>query len=122
MDILTSIFALVGFIFCCVLFIGWCYTILLLLSYSINELIYKYKYKHRFDKPPLAKCYCKDCKKWNPDTWACNDGYHSRLMGPARFCCFADPIDLKELKRRHKNEHDRLGKTGNRNSKGKSQK
>ena len=106
MSILTSIFALVGLIFCCVLFIGWCYTILLLLSYSINELIYKYKYKHRFDKPPLAKCYCKDCKKWNPDTVACNDGYNSRLMGPAWFCCFADPIDLEELKRRHKNEHD----------------
>ena len=68
--------------------------------------------------------FCKDCKKWNPDTGACNDGYNSRLMicGPDWFCCFADPIDLEELKRRHKNDHDRLGKTGNRNSKGKSQK
>lgn len=22
---------------------------------------WNYKYKHRFDKPPTAKCYCKDC-------------------------------------------------------------
>lgn len=22
---------------------------------------WEYKYKHRFDKKPLAKCYCKDC-------------------------------------------------------------
>jgi hypothetical protein len=32
---------------------------------GIQELIsrakYRYKTKHRFDKPPLAKCYCKDC-------------------------------------------------------------
>ena len=33
---------------------------------AICELIdrkkWEYKYKHRFDKPPTAKCYCKDCK------------------------------------------------------------
>ena len=32
---------------------------------SIKGLIlhakYRHKIKHRFDKPPLAKCYCKDC-------------------------------------------------------------
>lgn len=30
----------------------------------INNLIYKYEYKHRFDKPPLAACYCIDCKHY----------------------------------------------------------
>lgn len=29
---------------------------------TIRNLKWKYKYKHRFDKPPLAKCYCKDCR------------------------------------------------------------
>ena len=29
---------------------------------TIKNLKWKYKYKHRFDKPPLAKCYCKDCR------------------------------------------------------------
>lgn len=27
----------------------------------LHELKWKYTYKHRFDKPPIAKCYCKDC-------------------------------------------------------------
>lgn len=25
----------------------------------------KYKYKHKFDKLPTAKCYCKDCYYWH---------------------------------------------------------
>ena len=27
-----------------------------------QEAIWVYKYKHRFDKPPTAACYCIDCK------------------------------------------------------------
>ena len=27
----------------------------------LHELKWKYTYKHRFDKPPTAKCYCIDC-------------------------------------------------------------
>ena len=29
---------------------------------EIHEAIWVYKYKHRFDKPPTAACYCIDCK------------------------------------------------------------
>ena len=25
---------------------------------------WEYKYKHRFDKKPVAKCYCKDCASY----------------------------------------------------------
>jgi len=32
-----------------------------LLEDKIKRAKWQYKYKHRFDKPPLAKCYCKDC-------------------------------------------------------------
>ena len=28
----------------------------------INRYKRKYQQKHRFDKPPTAKCYCIDCK------------------------------------------------------------
>lgn len=28
---------------------------------GIQNLILGYKCKHRFDKPPVAQCYCKDC-------------------------------------------------------------
>lgn len=32
------------------------------LSCSIHEATLAYKYKHRFDKPPVAACHCVDCK------------------------------------------------------------
>ena len=28
---------------------------------QLSMAIYKYKRKHRFDRKPIAKCYCKDC-------------------------------------------------------------
>lgn len=28
---------------------------------KIKELKRKYQFKHRFDKPPTANCFCKDC-------------------------------------------------------------
>lgn len=31
----------------------------------------KYEYKHRFDKPPTAACYCIDCKYHNNETGEC---------------------------------------------------
>ena len=32
------------------------------ISNEIHEAIWVHKYKHRFDKPPTAACYCIDCK------------------------------------------------------------
>lgn len=55
---------------------------------SIIDLRWKYKYKHRFDKKPIAKCYCIDCKyhgvnndntlcqltnRHFPNDWFCKD-------------------------------------------------
>ena len=60
------------------------------LTDKIEAFKWKYKREHRFDKPPTAKCYCKDCifytykngcgkctrghidKMWNiADSWFC---------------------------------------------------
>lgn len=38
---------------------------------KIEELKYDYKAKHRFDKPPLANCYCIDCKSYNRENERC---------------------------------------------------
>lgn len=39
------------------------------ISTGIRTLIERFRYwyerKHRFDGPPLAKCYCKDCEEWH---------------------------------------------------------
>ena len=33
---------------------------------KIRKAIYRYKVKHRFDKPPTAECYCIDCQRYVP--------------------------------------------------------
>ena len=58
---------------------------------------YEHKRKHRFDKPPLAKCYCKDCTSYGTglykgqcfrlgnryfdDNWFCGDA-EPRIIDP----------------------------------------
>ena len=32
---------------------------------------WEYKFKHRFDKKPVAKCYCKDCKYFEEKAEKC---------------------------------------------------
>jgi hypothetical protein len=69
----------------------------LLLREAIGDLIdslkWKHKYKHRFDKPPLAKCYCKDCRYYNPLSGMC--GSHSGwVVADEWFCWGAEPRKL----------------------------
>ena len=58
---LVHMLAVIGIVVL-VIIIGVCFALAI---HSIKELIshakYRYKWKHRFDKQPLAKCYCKDC-------------------------------------------------------------
>ena len=37
----------------------------------INGLVRDYRIKHRFDKSPTARCYCKDCVHHDPETHQC---------------------------------------------------
>lgn len=70
------------------------FTIVCLFFASVKELIIKlkwrYKYKHRFDKPPTAKCYCKDCKRHGDETGRCYkfDRWHT---ADNWFCWDAEP-------------------------------
>lgn len=70
------------------------------ISLKIEEYQRQYRIKHRFDKPPTAKCYCRDCKKWEPETGKCYDHCNSRLMADNLFCCFAEPITGEICKQR----------------------
>ncbi len=60
----------------------------------IHELKWKYTYKHRFDKPPTAKCYCNDCM-YHDENDRCST--LSVMDGPSYytadnwFCWKADP-------------------------------
>ena len=59
---MTNIFTAIGFatvsIICVVILVA----IVDFISNEIHEAIWVHKYKHRFDKPPTAACYCVDCK------------------------------------------------------------
>ena len=76
--------------------IAFVFILLILIFKSIDDLVYKmkwkHKYKHRFDKPPTAKCYCKDCKSWDPVSKKCyaHEGWYT---ADSWFCWNANPLD-----------------------------
>lgn len=49
-----------------------------------------YAYKHRFDKPPMAKCYCVDCQYHNNETASCSQ-FEGYLTADNWFCWMANP-------------------------------
>ena len=79
--------------------------VIVLAKDSIGDYIdrkkYEYKRKHRFDKPPLAKCYCKDCN------YHYDDGRCSRHSGwytaEEWFCWDAEPRMMDPDKEDDKN-------------------
>ena len=88
----NNVFTIIGitFVICVICFVFWfCFFGL------ICSIGYKYKRKHRFDNPPIAKCYCIDCKYWN-------NGYCSYLKNQHTddcwFCWYADPMSYNEYK------------------------
>ena len=89
------------FAICGVLFVSLIVTCLVIIAVAfIRDAIHKRIIKHRFSKTPTAKCFCRDCKKWNPGDGECSDPCNSRHMNEAWFCCFADPINRIEEKQR----------------------
>ena len=92
---LIEILALIGAIASlaiigCMLAFAWMY----LLEF-IDEAKHKYRYKHRFDKPPTAKCYCIDCKHHDNETGYCyrfgQTTKEYRCTADNWFCWEADP-------------------------------
>ena len=67
-----------------------------MVSEKIRELKWQHKYKHRFDKPPTAKCYCKDCKYLRRvDTHynRCGRGHIEKwAIAENDFCWQAEPL------------------------------
>ena len=78
-----------GWVFICTIFVLIGVTIRDNLDDWVAHKKYEYKRKHRFDKPPLAKCYCKDCY-YHYDDGHCSkhDGWYTAVDC---FCWAADP-------------------------------
>ena len=60
---------LIGYLTIIVIIIGVLILLVELVKFGLENLKRIYRYKHRFDKKPTAKCYCIDCK------------YHDNFIG-----------------------------------------
>lgn len=58
---------------------------------TIRHWRWEYKYKHRFDKQPTAKCYCKDCYYHAKDDKCENVRWADRYTPDNGFCYEAEP-------------------------------
>lgn len=89
---LMSFFTLFGIISSIMVLVFIIMFIYYFIAEKIEELKYDYKAKHRFDKPPLANCYCKDCKyhgyngkcynfteRYTADNWFCSEAERKRV-------------------------------------------
>ena len=85
--ILVGAATLIGLLFGCIMLLT-CE----IKSY-VEKLRYTYKRKHRFDKKPIAKCYCIDCVYYDCNNEKCFGfiGDEVRYTGDSCFCWKADP-------------------------------
>lgn len=94
---MKDLFALVGLFFiglivCSILALAWQW-----IKEEIHLLKWRYKYKHRFDKSPTAKCYCIDCKN-HGSVYKNNWCYRfDRCTADNWFCWEAEPKDKGDL-------------------------
>lgn len=63
---------------------------------TISEFKWRYKRKHRFDKPPTAACYCRDCVYYQTKNGfgKCRRGHIDSTWNIADswFCWQAEPL------------------------------
>lgn len=67
---------------------GCAYLIICGIIRGMKILKYRYKEKHRYDKPPTAKCYCKDCT-FHGDDGKCY-GFVNERTNDSWFCAWAE--------------------------------
>ena len=68
----------------------------MLIKEKIKRVRWKCVYKHRFDKPPTAACYCKDCKRHGEDG-RCHK-FEKWMTADNWFCWDAEPKDKEAQK------------------------
>jgi hypothetical protein len=79
-----------GVVTLCVLICGVIFAVYSALKDQIDRWKYNYRIKHRFDKPPTAKCYCVDCEHHSNETQRCY-GFEGQYTADSWFCWQATP-------------------------------
>lgn len=92
------LFEIIGMVASAAMLCGLVVILYVTIRDSICGAIYDHRVKHRFDKPPTAKCYCHDCK-WHggeyPNT--CRLPGVSRMTPPDGFCYEATPRQRRKV-------------------------
>ena len=88
---MTEFFTAVGAVVIIVMIVAMIFAVICAIRQFIRERIWIYKYNHRFDKPPTAKCYCKDCSLYGDfeNHRLCRK--HKSHFSEDYFCKDADP-------------------------------
>lgn len=97
---LWNLCAIIGMAATVALFVTIIYIVCESLSTTLHNARWSYKYKHRFDKQPTAKCYCKDCHYYSKNGKCENVTWADRYTPDNWFCCDATPMTAKEAKKR----------------------
>lgn len=94
----TDLFTIIGFASILTVVVLLISTLAYELTHKIEDWMYSYRIKHRFDKPPTAKCYCRDCQYHDPETRRCYKLHENtnQLTGDASFCWEAEPRKRKD--------------------------
>ena len=58
------------------------------ITMGVKKLKYHYKVKHRFNKPPTAKCYCRDCRFHGADGKCYS--FVNKRTNDSWFCAWAE--------------------------------
>ena len=87
-----DVFTFVGFIATLATIFGLIIFLVSCIKDIIRDYKRKYQQKHRFDKPPTAKCYCIDCK-YRTEYEECHVLGGSFKVADNWFCWKAEPKD-----------------------------
>ena len=89
-ETLWRVFGFIGMVGLGVAIALTCAYVIAKINDNIKAWRRRYELQHRFDKPPLAKCYCKDCS-WRSGAGPCDK--LDRYVDQDFFCKHADPCD-----------------------------
>ena len=103
---MTEFFTAVGAVVIILIIVAMIFVAICAIRDFIRERIWIYKYNHRFDKPPTAKCYCKDCSFYGDFTNRRLCRKHKEFVVDDFFCKDADPCKAKSGLAREKRDKE----------------
>lgn len=96
MNMIRDAFTIIGFVVVASVIYFSITGLLEVIAEAIRKAKRRYQIKHRFDKLPTAKCYCKDCRFYDEDgvfnferEGHCK--WHDKTVNDDYFCWMADP-------------------------------